>query len=113
MTLATSRILWRLRKRHPLGYVVLSEEFYRLQGSFFSSAGGGTVSCVIGRTMLKTVQDDYLMDNARKVGEYIHEKLLLLKEKHPNVMGYIHGQGLYMYQGIKIIARSERESKDM
>lgn len=99
---------------HPLGYVVLSEalaeEFYAVQGSFFSSAGGGPVSCAIGRTVLKTVQDEGLMHNARVVGVYIHDKLLALREKHSKVIGYIHGQGLY--QGIEIIASSAQDSAE-
>lgn len=38
---------------HPLGFVVTSREiineFRMTQGSFFSSAGGGPVSCVVGK----------------------------------------------------------------
>lgn len=91
---------------HPLGYIVTSQaildEFYAAQGSFFSSAGGGPVSCAIGRAVLRTVQAEQRLTHAQEVGELLSVGLRALQRKHPHIIGYIHGYGLY--QGVEIIA---------
>jgi 4-aminobutyrate aminotransferase-like enzyme len=89
---------------HPFGYVVTTKEVAEalsMDGCFFSSAGGCPVSCVVGSTVIDTVLSEGLQENARNVGRYLRAKLLDLAAKHPSVMGYVHGHGLY--QGIEII----------
>eukprot|EP01039_Chlorochromonas_danica_P005586 gene5586-6149_t len=90
---------------HPLGFVITGEDivadFQAAQGSFFSSAGGGPVSCRVGDAVLDVLQEDNLQENARTVGDYLHEKLLALQKKHPQIIGCIHGHGLY--QGIELV----------
>lgn len=96
---------------HPLGFVITSEEIaseFGVDGSFFSSAGGGPVSCAVGMAVLETIEKESLQQNARIVGEYLQQKLLSLQEKYPHIIGAIHGHGLY--QGIELI--SCRENSD-
>jgi 4-aminobutyrate aminotransferase-like enzyme len=96
---------------HPLGWVVTSEEIaadFAIDGSFFSSSGGGPVSCEIGLAVLETIEREHLQENARIVGEYLNEKLITLQVKHNDIIGAIHGHGLY--QGIELI---RPVSKDM
>lgn len=97
---------------HPLGYVVTSQsildEFYAAQGSFFSSAGGGPVSCAIGRAVLRTVQEEALQAHSADVGAILATGLRALQRKHPHIIGYIHGYGLY--QGVEIIAWDQSPS---
>lgn len=97
---------------HPLGFVVTSEdianEFQASQGSFFSSAGGGPISCRIGSTVLKLIESEGLQANALVVGDYLQEKLLALQAKHPQWIGCIHGHGLY--QGIEIVRGDKLDS---
>lgn len=91
---------------HPFGYVVTNKkvaEALSMDGSFFSSAGGCPVSCVVGSAVIDTVLGEGLQENARRVGSYLRDKLLALAAKHPSVIGYIHGHGLY--QGIEIIKK--------
>lgn len=94
---------------HPLGFVITSEDvvsdFIQAQGSFFSSAGGGPVSCTVGRTVLDIIQQEKLQINALEVGEYLHNKLLVLQQKHKGIIGCIHGHGLY--QGIELVRGAE------
>ena len=94
---------------HPVGFVLTSDDvikdFVEAQGSFFSSAGGGPVSSVVGCMVLDIVHEERLQENAFEVGTYLHEKLLALKQKHNKIIGYIHGHGLY--QGIEIVRPSE------
>lgn len=94
---------------HPVGYVITSDsiikEFVEAQGSFFSSAGGGPVSSVVGCAVLDTIKEDNLQLNALEVGDYLHGKLLALQQKHKDIIGCIHGHGLY--QGIELVRSGE------
>lgn len=89
---------------HPLGYVVTSEaiaaEFGAVEGSFFSSAGGGPVSCAVGLAVLETLENEHLQENAHEVGAYLNGKLKDLQRRYPHIVGYIHGHGLY--QGVEL-----------
>ncbi|GAB1823867.1 aminotransferase [Herbidospora sp. RD11066] len=83
---------------HPLGAVITTREIaetYRRVGYFFSSAGGGPVSCVTGMTVLDVIQQERLQANALTVGDRLRELMEALAEKHP-IIGAVHGLGLYM-----------------
>jgi 4-aminobutyrate aminotransferase-like enzyme/Ser/Thr protein kinase RdoA (MazF antagonist) len=96
---------------HPLGFVVTSRKIadeFGIDGSFFSSAGGGPVSCAIGIAVLEIIMNDELQDNAQTVGDHLRGKLLKLLELFPDTIGAVHGHGLYM--GIEIIKDSNSRS---
>lgn len=89
----------------PLGFVITSKdiinEFGDQEGSFFSSAGGSPLSCVIGHKVLEVLEEDNLQGNAKLVGKYLNEKLNDLAKRYPHIVGCIHGHGLY--QGVELI----------
>ena len=90
----------------PLGFVVTSAEIadeFGVDGSFFSSAGGGPVSCAVGLAVLETIEQESLQENAKEVGNYLNQKLWNLKESFP-IIGTIHGHGLY--QGVELVKDS-------
>jgi 4-aminobutyrate aminotransferase-like enzyme len=90
---------------HPLGFVVTSKEkaaiFGTESGSFFSSAGGGPVSCAIGCAVLDAIAAEHLQENAANVGAYLNVRLNELAAKNKHIIGCIHGHGLY--QGIELV----------
>ena len=90
---------------HPMGYVVVSrdiaEEFRKLESSFFSSAGGCPISCVTGTQVLRLIDKECLQNNAHSIGKYLRSRLLDLQQRHPQVIGCIHGHGLY--QGVELV----------
>jgi 4-aminobutyrate aminotransferase-like enzyme/Ser/Thr protein kinase RdoA (MazF antagonist) len=89
---------------HPLGAVVTTREIaerFAAEGSFFSSAGGSPVSCVVGDQVLRIIEDDGLQENARLVGMGLADGLADLAKRHPR-LGAVHGMGLYL--GVEIIA---------
>ena len=96
---------------HPLGYVVTSKENARIfgaeSGSFFSSAGGGPVSCAIGSAVLDAVYTEHLPQNAALVGAHLTRRLNELRVKHSHIVGCIHGHGLY--QGIELVRNSKSQ----
>ena len=97
---------------HPLGYVVTSKENARIfgaeSGSFFSSAGGGPVSCAIGSAVLDAVIEEKLQENAHTVGGYLNTRLKALAKTHNHIIGCIHGHGLY--QGIELVRSSTTQA---
>ncbi|WP_062203236.1 aminotransferase [Demequina salsinemoris] len=89
---------------HPLGAVITTREIaeaFAVEGSFFSSAGGSPVSCVVGTTVLDVLEADGLQENARVVGGLLADGLRSLAGAHPT-LGAIHGMGLYL--GVEVIA---------
>ena len=89
---------------HPLGAVITTRriaEAFAAEGSFFSSAGGSPVSCVVGSTVLSVLDEDELQDNARVVGALLADGLRELAARHPR-LGAVHGMGLYL--GVEVVA---------
>jgi 4-aminobutyrate aminotransferase-like enzyme/Ser/Thr protein kinase RdoA (MazF antagonist) len=83
---------------HPLGVVVCRAEIAdRFDGrtAYFSSTGGGPVSCEIGLAVLDVIRDEGLQRNAHEVGGYLKARLGALVDRHP-LIGAIHGRGLYL-----------------
>ena len=88
---------------HPLGAVITSREIaeaFAVEGSFFSSAGGSPVSCVVGSTVLRVLDEDRLQDNARVVGALLGDGLRELCDRF-GALGAVHGMGLYL--GVEVV----------
>ncbi|NTV38784.1 MAG: aminotransferase [Demequinaceae bacterium] len=89
---------------YPLGAVITTARIadaFAAEGSFFSSAGGSGVSCVVGSTVLRVLEEDGLQDNARVVGAVLADGLRHLATRH-GVLGAVHGMGLYL--GVEVVA---------
>ncbi len=87
----------------PLGAVITSRavaDAFAAQGSFFSSAGGSPVSCVVGLTVLDIIEDEHLQQNAADVGDHLIARCTDLMERHP-IVGAVHGMGLYL--GVELV----------
>jgi 4-aminobutyrate aminotransferase-like enzyme len=82
---------------HPLAGVVaradLMEEFTS-QNMYFNTFGGNTVSVAVGLAVLKVLEEERLLENARRVGEYVIEGLEKLQTRHP-LIGDVRGRGLF------------------
>ncbi len=88
---------------HPLGAVITRREIANAlssQGTFFSSAGGSTLSSRIGVTVLEIMADEGLQANALDVGTYLQLGIEQLGERHP-MIGAVHGRGLYL--GVELV----------
>lgn len=83
---------------HPLGVVACRKEIadaFDARMSFFSSTGGGPVSCEIGIAVLDVIRDEGLQRNAQVVGGHLKHRLQALSDAHP-LVGAVHGRGLYL-----------------
>lgn len=88
---------------HPLGAVITRRdiaEALAAQGTFFSSAGGSTLSARLGVEILDVIRDERLQQNAHEVGAHLRRRLEQLGERHP-LVGAVHGRGLYM--GLELV----------
>jgi 4-aminobutyrate aminotransferase-like enzyme/Ser/Thr protein kinase RdoA (MazF antagonist) len=95
---------------HPLGVLVTTKEIAESFDNgieFFSTFGGSTLSCRIGKEVLDIVDDEGLQDNARTMGARLIDGLHALEQKHACV-GDVRGMGLFL--GVELINPDGSES---
>ena len=69
---------------HPLAVLVTTKEIAESFDNgieFFSTFGGSTLSCRIGKEVLDIVDDEGLQENARIMGAHLIENLRVLEKK--------------------------------
>ena len=74
---------------------------------YFNTFGGNPVSAAAANAMMRVMQDEKLVENCRKVGDYFRMRLEELKLKHP-VIGNVRGRGLFL--GVELV--KDRESRE-
>jgi len=62
-------------------------------GTHASTFGGNPLACAAAIAVIETIEQDHLLDNAIKMGQYAAEKLRKLKDSYP-VIDHIRGKGL-------------------
>jgi len=86
----------------PLGAYVstdeVTESFEFLD--FASSVGGNPVACAGGLEMIRTIEREGLVENARTVGDYLLKRLVELGESHACV-GEVRGKGFII--GLELV----------
>jgi 4-aminobutyrate aminotransferase-like enzyme len=88
---------------HPLGAVITSD---RIAASFdngmefFSTFGGNTVSCAVGRAVLDIVQGEQLQQHALRVGARLRHLLESVASRH-QIVADVRGSGLFV--GIELV----------
>jgi 4-aminobutyrate aminotransferase-like enzyme/Ser/Thr protein kinase RdoA (MazF antagonist) len=98
---------------HPLGVVVTTKDIAESFDNgieFFSTFGGSTLSCRIGREVLDIVDDEGLQENARVVGGHLMAGLKALKAKH-DCVGDVRGMGLFL--GVELVHSDGSEATDI
>ena len=94
---------------HPIGVVITTPriaEAFAQGPEFFSTFGGSTLSCRVGKTVLDIVDDEGLMQNAQAMGGRLMQGLRALAERH-SLIGDIRGQGLFI--GVELV--TDREAR--
>ncbi|OIQ34374.1 MAG: peptidase M23 [Roseobacter sp. MedPE-SWchi] len=95
---------------HPLGVLVTTREIadsFNNGIEFFSTFGGSTLSCRMGKEVLDIVDDEGLQDNAREMGAKLIEGLNTLEAKYACV-GDVRGMGLFL--GLELIQTDGSEA---
>jgi acetylornithine/succinyldiaminopimelate/putrescine aminotransferase len=79
----------------PLGAVLVRPDLAdgMKPGMLGSTFGGNPCACAAALAVLKTIEDEKLLDNAKKVGEQFREALEALMETYPQILE-VRGKGL-------------------
>ncbi|MDH3492719.1 MAG: aspartate aminotransferase family protein [Acidobacteriota bacterium] len=92
----------------PVGWTIATPEVAdAFPGLTFSTFGGNPVSMAAVAAVIRVIEEDDLRTNCRVVGDYFHESLLGLKEKH-KAIGDVRGMGLM--QAIELV--KDRQTKE-
>ena len=97
---------------HPIGVVVTTKEIaesFAGGPEFFSTFGGSTLSCVIGREVLEIIDDDRLQENAQRMGEKFLNGLKKIQVKFPQI-GDVRGMGLFL--GVDLVKNNNTQDED-
>ena len=92
---------------HPVGAVITTRaiaDAFANGIEYFSTFGGSTLSCRMGREVLQIVDDEGLQDNAGQVGDVLLQGLASLMDRHPCV-GDVRGHGLFI--GLELVRNRE------
>ncbi len=95
----------------PLGATIarkhIGDRFNNTMFSHGATYAGHALGCAAAIEVLKIYEQDNLIENAKVLGEYLLERALELKEKHP-VIGDVRGKGLFV--GLELVkSRKTRE----
>jgi len=96
----------------PLGAVIVSDKIAKFFDDKYLYAGltynGHALACAAALATIEVYDEDKLVENARKVGEYLGEKLEAIKTRHVSV-GDVRYIGLF--STLELVAN--RESKEI
>ena len=80
----------------PIGTFIASQKAANAFsfGDHGSTFGGNPLACAAANAVFKAIEEEKLVDNAAKMGNYLKEKLTELKGKYPKIITDIRGRGL-------------------
>jgi alanine-glyoxylate transaminase/(R)-3-amino-2-methylpropionate-pyruvate transaminase len=81
----------------PLGAVVARKEVAESMSEkfLFHTYGANPVACAAGRAVLKVIEEEDLIANAKRVGAILKERLLELKNRY-EIIGDVRGKGFML-----------------
>ncbi|CAH0725162.1 unnamed protein product, partial [Brenthis ino] len=95
---------------HPVAAVVTTQEiaksFADTGVEYFNTYGGNPVSCAIANAVLDVIEEEGLVERARRVGRYLLTRCEGLKRKH-ELVGDARGKGLFV--GVELV--TDRETR--
>ncbi len=77
----------------PMGAVLISPEFVPTYGQLGTTFGGNHLACAAALAVLDVMENEHLVNNACKVGDYLLKKLNDLKATQPHITD-VRGRGL-------------------
>ena len=95
---------------HPVSGLVARGELldnFRRRQEYFNTFGGNPVSCAAAEAVLQVIEEEGLVENAAKVGEYVLQLLQELQAKH-ELIGDVRGRGLFF--GMDLVANRETKA---
>ncbi len=92
----------------PISAVIGRKDIMSLYpaGSMTSTHSGSPLPVVAAVESLKIIQKEKLVENARILGEILIPELIRIRNKYPDVLGCMHGQGLVA--GIQVVKKGTK-----
>jgi len=80
----------------PIGALIIAEQYATVlkPGTHGSTFGGNHLACAVAYEVIRTIESNDILDNVKKMGDYLFTKLILLQKKHPTRIHKIRGMGL-------------------
>ena len=97
---------------HPIGVVITSKEIaasFAEGPEFFSTFGGSTLSCLIGREVLEIIDEEKLQKNASIMGNKLLNGLKEIQDEFFQI-GDVRGMGLFC--GVDLVKSKETREED-
>jgi acetylornithine/N-succinyldiaminopimelate aminotransferase len=63
-------------------------------GTHASTFGGNCIACAAGIATIEAIEEEGMIENCVKTGQYAVDKLDQLKNKYPNVIDHVRGKGV-------------------
>lgn len=93
---------------YPIGAVVTRPailDALREREGYFNTFGGTAGAAAVGNAVLDVIEQEGLMANALRVGEYLRQQLRELARRHPH-LGDVRGAGLFI--GVELVDAQDR-----
>jgi 4-aminobutyrate aminotransferase-like enzyme len=93
---------------YPVGGVVTRPDIlsaFCARYGYFNTFGGSPVAAAAGLAVLEVIEEEGLIENARRVGDHLRRRLLELSARHAQ-LGDVRGAGLYV--GVDVVAGAEQ-----
>jgi len=74
-------------------------------GDHGSTFGGNPLACAAANAVLQVIEEEKLLENAQKIGDYLVDKLNALKSKYPALITEVRGKGLIVGAKLTIPGR--------
>ena len=97
---------------HPIGVVITTKEIAEsfAQGpEFFSTFGGSTLSCLIGKEVLEIIDEENLQNNAKLMGKKLLNGLKEIQNNFSQI-GDVRGMGLFC--GVDLVKNIDTREED-
>lgn len=87
----------------PLSAIIAKKELMDQwpAGAHGGTFGGNPLACSAALETLSIIEDEHLLNNCKKMGQYFMEHLYKLQKKYPEIIGDVRGVGLMI--GIEIV----------
>ena len=96
----------------PVSGVVATEEItnsFHKKAFYFNTTAATPLQAAVGRTVIDIIQDEGLIENAAKVGNYLKNELKNIKDNF-DFLGDVRGPGLFI--GLDIVDNKEDKNPD-
>lgn len=85
----------------PMSGVLISPELKPVYGQLGTTFGGNHLACAAALAVLDVIENENLIENANKVGEYLIAELKKIQAANPDKISDVRGRGLMI--GIELV----------